>query len=227
MQSIRVYGKIIINILICEPECGGRGAGGDIQLAVDSSASASWDCECAPRRSERCRPSGGVKVDVKAQSHSKLYNRAEESSWQSHWWDRKERERGRRERSLDLFIYLSILKAGGGFLCACVYPPPLLLHLYTCNMQHVGLAHWQNEELAIKMELFIPRPPYAGSIKRLTKTRCGTINNPQWALRRCRALRSTSRPRGRRRATTAAKAFATPGTVWNNSVLPPPSVCIH
>lgn len=27
---------------------------------------------------------GGMKVDVKAQSHFKLYNRAEESTWQSH-----------------------------------------------------------------------------------------------------------------------------------------------
>lgn len=35
------------------------------------------------RGSECRRPGGGAKVDVKAQSRSKLYNRAEESTWQS------------------------------------------------------------------------------------------------------------------------------------------------
>lgn len=54
-------------------------------------------------------------------------------------------------------------KKGGGRVFVCVYPPPppLLLQLYTRNMQHVGLVHWQNEELAIK-ELFIPLPPTQG-----------------------------------------------------------------
>lgn len=47
----------------------------------------------ARRGYKRCRLTGRVKVDVKAQSQSKLYNRAEESSWQSHWWDREERKK--------------------------------------------------------------------------------------------------------------------------------------
>lgn len=83
-----------------------------------------------------CRLTGGVKVDVKAQSHSKLYNRAEESTWQSHWWDGEERERsavwGKKKKR----------KKRRAFVC--VYPPHC-----TYNMQHMSfrwigkMRHWQ------------------------------------------------------------------------------------
>lgn len=76
-------------------------------FAVQPSASALW-LWMQRWGYKRRRLTGRVKVDVKAQSHSKLYNRAEESTWQSHLWDREKREmetvKGKKKKKRQPFV---------------------------------------------------------------------------------------------------------------------------
>ena len=95
----------------------------------------------AHRGYKRCRLTGRVKVDVKAQSHSKLYNRAEESTWQSHWWDGEEREtESARKRRKFRRAFVS------------VYPPHCTYNMLYMSCWWIG----RNEVLAIKMTIFPP-----------------------------------------------------------------------
>lgn len=142
-----------------------------------------------------CRLTGGVKVDVKAQSHSKLYNGAEECTWQSRWWDSEEREgeSGKWKKTTTT----ATKKKTGKHLCVCVC---------TYNKLHEFPVDCQNEAPAIKMASFCSpcTPITVAFIKRLSDT-CGTTNNSQGNLQCCHALCSTYPPRGRQSATTAVK----------------------
>lgn len=158
----------------------------------------------AHRGYKRCRLTGRVKVDVKAQSHSKLYNRAEKSTWQSHWWDGEEREQEPAKKK----------EKKKASICVC-----LPAALYIQNAAHELLVDWQNEVLAIKMVIFFLHPYYSSFYKenhRHTKMLYGKINNSWWALQCCHALCSSHRPRRRQCATTAMKPSYLRHSTGNN-----------
>lgn len=145
---------------------------------------------------------GKAKVDVKAQSHPKLYNRAEESTWQGGQGGETNRVWRRKKKWKKRQAFVS------------VYPPHCTYNRLHMNCWRIGkMKYWQ-----LRWWFFLRA--YYSSLERENhrhaKMLYGTINDSRWALQRCHALCCSHHPRRRQCATTAMKPSYLRHSTGNN-----------